>query len=89
MIIINTLLPLKFCYATYLGKDVSDQVMKIASNISREDNSIIRKFNDLKFTENNALFSQGLLQLKNEYCNLKRCLQCSIGNSILKSEYYD
>lgn len=85
LIIINTLLPLKFCYATHLGKDVSDQIMKIAKNISREDNSIIRKFNDLQITDNNALFSQGLLQLKNEYCNLKRCLQCSIGNSILKS----
>jgi hypothetical protein len=31
----------------------------------------------------NALSSQGILQLNNEYCNRKRCLACSIGSHII------
>ena len=33
--------------------------------------------------DDTALHSQGLLQLKNEYCNHFQCLQCAVGNSIL------
>ena len=33
----------------------------------------------------NTFDSQALIELKNEYCNKKRCLDCSIGNAILKN----
>ena len=34
-------------------------------------------------THQSAFDSQALLNLKKNYCNEKRCLQCAIGNSIL------
>jgi hypothetical protein len=33
---------------------------------------------------NTAFESQALLELKNNYCDYKKCLQCGIGNKILK-----
>ena len=33
---------------------------------------------------NNAMESQALIQLKNNYCTKKLCLQCAIGNHLLK-----
>ena len=33
----------------------------------------------------NAFQSQSLLQLKKEYCDAKKCLQCAIGTFLLKN----
>jgi hypothetical protein len=39
---------------------------------------------DLGQEPDSAYQTQALLQLKNRYCDHKKCLDCSIGNSILK-----
>ena len=83
LLIINTVLPIKFCYATQQGQDVSETILKIASQIPSERNGIVDKFNSLKMISKNAYQSQALLQLKNEYCDKNRCLQCAIGNAIV------
>jgi len=49
-----------------------------------EKNSIISKFSDFGVAAKNALDTQALLELKNNYCAPKRCLECAIGSSILK-----
>ena len=59
--------------------------------IRPEQNSIINKFKSLN-TENskalisvkNAFESQSFLQLKNNYCDPQRCLECAVGNVLLK-----
>ena len=51
--------------------------------IPSEKNSILEKFLKLKTLSSSALESQALIQLKNEYCDKNRCLQCAIGNEIL------
>ncbi len=84
LLLINTIIPLKYSYAKYMGQDASEDIMNLASTIPYEENSIIKKFNLLGYTAKNSLQSQGLLQLKNEYCIKNNCLQCAIGNSILK-----
>ena len=83
LLIINTVIPLQFSYAKYLNKDVSEELIQLASSIAKEENSIIKKFNQLKPVANTALDSQGLLQLKRKYCDNVKCLQCAVGNSIL------
>lgn len=85
LLIINTIIPIKFCYARQQGRDVSEDILKLASEIASEENSIVKKFNSLKNISKNAYQSQALLQLKNEYCDKNRCLQCAVGNSILDS----
>jgi len=86
LLLINTIIPLKFSYAKYLGKDASEEIISLASSITSEENSIIKKFKQLRSIADNSLQSQALLQLKNEYCDKNKCLQCANGNSILKGD---
>ncbi len=83
LVVINTILPLKFCYAKYTGQGVEDQIITIANSIASEDNGIIKAFNSLKKVSCSSLQSQALLQLKTEYCDKNKCLQCAVGNSII------
>ena len=50
-----------------------------------EINAIIEGFTELGVSATSAFESQALLQLKKEYCEAKKCLQCAIGNHILKN----
>jgi hypothetical protein len=83
LLLINTIIPLKFAYAKYLGKQIDDDIVNLMQQITSEKNNIIEKFNSLKITSPSALQTQGLLQLKNEYCAKNKCLQCAVGNSLL------
>ena len=83
LLIINTIIPLKFSYAKQMGKTVDDEILQLMQQIAPEKNSVIEKFNSLKPVSKSALQSQALLQLKAEYCDKNRCLQCAIGNTVL------
>ena len=52
--------------------------------ISEENNSITNGFKILGIENKNAFDSQALIQLKNDYCNQKRCLECAVGNKLLR-----
>ena len=84
LVIINTILPLKFNYAKYLGKQIDDEIVYIATQIGAEQNSIVEKYKNLNIKIANSAESQSILQLYNEYCSKNKCLECAIGNSLLK-----
>lgn len=86
LLLINTVLPIKFCHAKSQGKDISEELMALAATIAKEDNTIISHFNRLQHVASNAMDSQALLQLKSKYCDLKRCLDCAVGNSLLNKK---
>ena len=83
LLLINTIVPLKFSYAKHQGKAINEEIVALMEQLTSEKNSVIEKFNSLKKVSNSALNSQALLQLKNEYCNKNKCLQCAVGNSLL------
>jgi hypothetical protein len=83
LLIINTIIPLKFSYAKSLGKSVDDDLFNLLKEIKLEKNSIVSKFLELKEVEKTALSSQPLLQLKTQYCDKNKCLQCAVGNSLI------
>ena len=83
LLLINTIIPLKFSYAKHQGKNIDESLLKLIQEIASEKNSIVEKFNELKPVSKSALQSQALIQLKNEYCDKNKCLQCTIGSSIL------
>ncbi|SDE86646.1 Protein of unknown function [Pricia antarctica] len=85
LLIINTLLPLKFCYARHQGKDANEDILQIISQIQKEENSIITNFKHQGLSIANAKESQAILQLYNEYCTQNKCLQCAVGNSLLRA----
>ncbi len=85
LILINCVVPLKHAYANYIGEENEQAIQDLISGIKVEKNSVISIFNELRpKTAKNAMDSQALLQLKNEYCNLNRCLQCELGASLLR-----
>lgn len=83
LLIINTLIPLKFSYAKTFGKSIEEDVFKLVRAIKIENNSVVSKFMELKPMEKNALTSQAILQLKQNYCENNKCLQCAVGNSLI------
>ncbi len=85
-IIINTVAPMLFLYGAYLNEmKYKRRGILLLEKLAAEKNSITKGFEMLKIANKNSADSQALIELKNEYCNQKRCLECSIGNSILKS----
>ena len=83
LLLINTIIPIKFMYLKSLGKTDFSALLAIIEAIKPEKNTIVSKFIDLKIKAINAFETQALLQLKNEYCNQQRCLDCEIGKELL------
>ncbi|HUM97717.1 MAG TPA: DUF2851 family protein [Chitinophagaceae bacterium] len=85
-IIINTICPIIFAYGIYQQEEKhKSKSLKWLEKIAAENNSITNGFVNLGIDNKNAFDSQALIELKNEYCTKKKCLSCSIGNSLLKN----
>jgi len=86
-IIINTIVPILFVYGKHKKNELYvERALALLEALKAEDNSIIKKWKEIKVSVKTAHSSQALLQLKNNYCNFKRCLHCSIGTNLLKKK---
>lgn len=84
-ILINTIIVVLFAYGIYHSDEaLKDKSLQWLSALAAEKNSITNKWTTFGVTNTNALESQALIELKNNYCNVKRCLECAVGNAILK-----
>ena len=85
ILIINAVAPLLFCYGK-LHKDesVCETAMQFLEDTEAENNAIIRHYAQCGITAENAMQTQALLHLFNIYCKRKRCLECRVGNVLLK-----
>lgn len=85
-ILINTIIPIVFAFGLYHKEEVyKSKALLWLEQVAAEKNTITNAFADLGIENKNAFDSQALIQLKNEYCNKKRCLECAIGNRLLKT----
>jgi hypothetical protein len=85
-ILINTVCLVLFAYGLIQDEQkCRDKAVRWLEVIPTENNSITKGFQQRGLLNKNACDSQALIELKNEYCNQKRCLDCAIGNAILKS----
>lgn len=85
VILINTIVPFLFIYGKTNGKvNLQERSLKLLEDIKPEKNVIISKWNDLGIRTTSAFGTQALIQLKNVYCNHKKCLNCQIGNSLIR-----
>ncbi|KDN54910.1 DUF2851 family protein [Flavobacterium seoulense] len=85
LVLINTIVPIQFAYAKSLGKEISEDLITMLTAVAPEKNAIIDKFNLFGIKANNSFETQSLIQLKNEYCNKTKCLDCAIGMELLKN----
>lgn len=84
-ILINTVVPVLFAYGYYLNETAyKDRALTWLEEIAAEKNNIVNSFTTTGIKAKTAFDTQALIQLKNNYCDAKRCLECAVGNSILK-----
>ena len=82
---VNTIVPFLFAYGKARGKETfCADAISILENLPPERNSILTRWEVAGMNNPNAFASQALLQLKNEYCSPRRCLDCVIGNRIVR-----
>lgn len=85
-LLINVIVPMLFSYGQYRGENtMKEKALDILEKLPAEGNSIISQWKKMGITAKNAFDSQGLIETKNAYCSLKKCLHCAIGNKILRS----
>lgn len=85
-ILINAVVPVMFAYAAGGGKEgFKEKATRWLQLLEPEANSIVQNFTALGVPADHAFDSQALLQLKTFYCDARQCLQCSVGNYLLKN----
>ncbi len=85
-LIINVVIPFLFVYGDTVMKPVlKDRALDFLEQLPPERNSVITHWERLGITPRSAFDTQALLQLKNAYCDQKRCLRCRIGNKLITS----
>lgn len=84
-LIINVVVPLLYAYGAFSGEEVlKEKALAWMEQTAREKNRITALWEALDVKHDHAFDSQALLQLQKHYCAQRRCLQCVIGNTILK-----
>jgi hypothetical protein len=84
-IIINTVVPLLFAYGQlHKEPQYTDRALDWLRELASEKNTITFGFSQLSISNKNAFDSQALKELKTNYCDKKRCLDCAIGNSLIR-----
>ncbi|NLR93120.1 DUF2851 family protein [Flammeovirga agarivorans] len=83
-LIINVIVPLQFAYGIDRSLDKNkEKALDLLESIPPENNKITRLWKEYKLKNSNSLDSQSLIELFNNYCTKKRCLECSIGHHLI------
>ncbi|NIF07631.1 DUF2851 family protein [Chryseobacterium sp. Tr-659] len=84
LIILNTILPLKYTYHRYHNEEIADEIIEFYKKIPPEKNTITAGWKKLGLEITNALESQSMIYHHKNSCDEKNCLTCSIGFKLLK-----
>lgn len=85
ILLLNTLALFLFSYGKHSQtQHFVNRSLQLLEFLPHEDNKIVSDFVNLGVKIKSAFESQALLELRNNYCNYKKCLQCGVGNKILK-----
>jgi hypothetical protein len=84
ILLINSVIPLIFVYGQMRdNQEISERALSFLEEISPEENTIIAEWEAAGLFAESAFYSQALIQLRNEYCKKRKCLDCRIGNKII------
>jgi hypothetical protein len=61
-----------------------DRAIAILQQVKSESNKINRLWTSLGLKSKNAFDSQAMIELHNNFCLKRRCLECMIGASLIK-----
>ena len=84
-ILINTVTPLLVAYGRKQDdQQYVDRAVNLLQEIPAEKNSITRLYDSLGMDVKTSFDSQALIELYSFFCKKRRCLECSIGASLIK-----
>ena len=84
ILLINSVIPVLFCYGQYRNDHrISEKALTFLEEINPEQNVIINEWHHSGVEAASAFDTQALIQLRNEYCKRRRCLECRIGSKII------
>jgi Protein of unknown function (DUF2851) len=86
-ILINTIAPVLFYYGKSKGAETAcEQAFSLLRNLPAEQNHILDEWIRNGVKADSAYTGQALLGLHKEYCSQKKCLNCSLGITILNKQ---
>ena len=84
-IVINTVVPLLAAYAHHRGQPAYiDRAITLLEQLPPEKNRLTDTWNTLGLGIRTAFDSQAAIELYNEFCSVKKCLNCQVGAGLLK-----
>ncbi len=86
LILINSVSQVMFAYGKYMNDEqYQDKAMLILESLPPENNAIVKGFSARSILAVNALQTQAILHLRRNYCKPRRCLECRIGQLLIKT----
>lgn len=85
LLVVNTVVPYLFARYRFFGnEDQMEGALAMLEELPFENNKRTRDYAHTPFPRQNAMDSQALLELSQYYCSPKRCLECAIGERIVR-----
>ena len=86
ILLINAVIPVMFAYGRSHDNDsLRERALGFMEEIQPEANSVIDEWRKIGLDAASAFDTQALLQLRNEYCRKRRCLDCRIGARLIST----
>lgn len=86
LLTINGHAPFLFFYAQMTGEqELKDKALSLLESLKPESNSILKTWTQLGLVPKNALDSQALIELEQQYCTHKKCVNCNLEKWIISS----
>jgi hypothetical protein len=77
--------PFLFFYSRKVNQDLlRENALELLSNCKWEENKKTKLFLKLRKPDYSAADSQAMINLFDNYCSKKRCLNCNVGMDLLK-----
>ena len=85
LLLINSVIPVMFAFHRFSGNEhLLEETVQILEKLPFEDNKLTRVYKKTPFPQKSAFDSQALIELFDNYCKERRCLDCSIGECVIK-----
>lgn len=86
ILLINAVIPVLYTFGRERGNhEFCERALGFLGDLLPERNSIISEWENAGVKADTALCTQALLQLRNEYCRRRRCLDCRIGARLIST----
>ncbi|MDE7402545.1 MAG: DUF2851 family protein [Muribaculaceae bacterium] len=87
LLLINFIAPLLYAYGARSGNpEAAERGLTLWQQLRPENNTYIRQWHRAGIPAQNAMESQALLQLRREYCDRNRCLDCRFSCALLRQQ---